>query len=100
MATQNSANLAYADGAVHPDASLLASLGVGTHFPVVGDIIGVTPISLDTSASLKVHLHDAQYLNFGTAHERCSGARMVRFKRTTTTIPCFEQKFVEVCALA
>ena len=75
-------------------AFLLRRLGIPADTPMTGDIADASPINLDAGSSLKVYLDDAPFINFGATHERCSGARMLRFQRATVTIPCFEQKFV------
>ena len=74
-------------------AYLLRRLGIPVNTPMTGDIEDTSPINLDAGPSLKLHVDDVPFLNFGATHERCSGARMVRFKRATVAIPCFEQIF-------
>ena len=64
-------------------------IGVQADFPLVGDFADVRPINLDVATNLKIHAEDVPYLQFGDAHERCAGARLVRFQRKTTAVPCF-----------
>ena len=73
---------------------LLRRLGVPSDFPLVGDVVNVTPINLDVGSNRKLHEGDAHFLNFDTCVERCAGSRLVRFNRKTIAVPCFEQRFV------
>merc|ERR1739848_751948 len=46
-----------------------------------------------STRSLSIHVSRVPFLNYGTVHDRCCGASLVRFKRHTVAIPCFESEF-------
>ena len=71
--------------------TLLKRLGVPAGFPLVGDFPHCTPVNLDTASNLRIDASDVHVLNFGSAAECCSGARLVRFHRKTAAVPCFAE---------
>ena len=71
-------------------ATLLRQIGSPSDFPFVGDVENMFPINLDTASNLRIDEKDVHVLNFGAAGvEGCPGARLVRFNRKTTAVPCF-----------
>ena len=38
-----------------------------------------------------IHQDDVPFLYFGNTTQRCEGAKLVRYKRTTVAVPCFSE---------
>ena len=70
----------------------LSRLSVGTSFKHLGFAPDVSPLKPARSSAKcrSIHQDDVPFLNFGDVSHRCSGARLVRFKRQTVVVPCFD----------
>ena len=72
--------------------TLLRLLGVDPRFPHLAFIPSTTPLKPTSSSRCRsIHATSVPFLEFGTIDNRCAGAKLIRYKRATTAVPCFDK---------
>ena len=70
-------------------SQLVQLLGLEFDWPMVGDVKGIHPPSLDAPRTLVVHVHNCPFLNAGTSNDCCTGSILGRSGHATVTMPCY-----------
>ena len=70
-------------------SQLVQLLGLEFDWPMVGDVKGIHPPSLDAPRTLSVHVHNCPFLNAGTSNDCCTGSILARSGHATVTMPCY-----------
>ena len=71
---------------------ILSKLGLSwdfQHLSFMQDCIPLKPSSSERCRS--IIFEQVPFLNFGDVGNRCSGAKLVRYKRDTVVVPCFDR---------
>ena len=67
--------------------TLLRTLGIGSATPLVGNFAPAKAASLEGKRPLKIHEDKVPFLDKGDALECCSGAKLVKWSYSLTTMP-------------
>ena len=74
-------------------AWILTQLNLSPDFKHLSFIPDSIPLKPNSSRAYRsINVDDVPFLNYGNVSNRCSGAKLVSYKRETVAIPCFDKR--------